>query len=111
MRIVKKQIKNYKSKSGKEVNVFKIISEDNDKQTDPKKEKFDLHYKEVRKIYDKLKSQGKKFIIQGLNPKQMCAISDINQNFIYKDSMEYLDGNDGDVEAYSKFSQVIITIF
>jgi len=110
MRIVKKEIKKYISKKGKQVDVFKVISEYNNNQTNVKNEKFDLSFSEVKKIYSKLAASGKKFQIQGLNQMRLCLISDFEGNLIYKDTQEYLNGKDEGSMAFQHFSQIIVTI-
>ncbi len=111
MKIVKKSIKNYTSKNGKKVSVFKLISEQNDNQTDINKERFDLNIAEVKKLYNKLLSSGKTFVLSGLSPLRMSLISDMAGNFIYQDTQEYLNGKDENHEAFDTFSQVIVTMY
>jgi hypothetical protein len=109
MKVLKENVKTYSNKKGQKIEVVKVLSEYNKNQKDVTKEKFDIKYSEVKRIHDKLKASNRKFIIQGLNERKMCLISNIDGDFIYKDSQEYLNGKDENYTASEFFSQLIIT--
>ena len=105
-------IKEVKMNNGEYYKDYQIISEHNNTvKENIKKIKFDIDFREVKKIIEQLDKSGKTYFMSGLNKLGWTNIVNKDGNVSFQDEEDYLNGKVEDASSFHKFAQLRIVVY
>ncbi len=112
LKVKQKLIKEVKMKNGEFYKDYQIISTHNDENRENQsKIKFDIDFREVKKIIEVLEKTKKTFFMSGLNKLGWTNIVNKNGDVVFRDAEDYLDGKVNDASSFHKFAQLRVIVY
>lgn len=112
LKITQNLIKKVAMPNGEFYNDYQIISNvNNENQEDISKIKFDMDFREVKKLIEILEKSGKTYFMSGLNKLGWTNIVSRDGNVSFQDEEDYLNGKVNDASSFHKFAQLRIVVY
>jgi hypothetical protein len=91
---------------------YQIISEhNNENKNNINRIKFDIDFREVKKIIAMLDDSGKTYFLSGLSKLGWTNIVNKNGDVVFQDAEDYLNGKVNDTTSFHKFAQLRLVVY